>query len=292
MSLPNRSAPLRAALVGATLLGPVLLSAGLAGCSQAHITSTEPKPPPSTDQLATPSGLIKLGDDVRRQGDANGALAIYQAASSQDSHDPSALARIGSVSIDLGQPLRAEQAYRAILAADPQNTEARFGLGLSLLGQQKVNDALPILGSLAQDSSDMRRLRGYAVALDMAGRPAEAQRYYRIALAKAPTDADLHGDLALSLAAAGDSAAALAESDRAVASVLPDTHQRANNVLLLAMAGQTDEARKRGLQWLGADQTEAVIKQAALVQQATDPASRAKALGLMSAPPTQVVAAQ
>ena len=268
----------------------VLLGAGLAACSQAHITSTEPKPPPVTDQLSTPAGLIKLGDDVRRQGDAAGALLIYQAASSQDSRDPAALSRIGFVSIDLGQPLRAEQAFRAILTADPQNEDARFGLGISLLAEQKINDALPILGSLAQTSTDMRLLRGYAVALDMAGRPAEAQRYYRKALARAPTDPDLHGDLALSLAVAGDTAGAVAESDRAVASVLPNTRQRANNVLLLALAGRTDEARKRGRQWLGDAQTDAIINQAMLVQQAPDPASRAKALGLMIQQPSQVAA--
>ena len=186
MFLQNRCAPSLTNLIRIALIG-----AELAGCSQAHITSTEPAPPPVTNQLATPGGLLKLGDDVRRQGDANGALAIYQAASSQDSRDVAVLSRIGFVSIDLGQPLRAEQAFLAMLTMDAQNVDARFGLGVSLLAEQRVSDALPVLSTLAQNTTDVRLLRGYAVALDMAGQSAEAQRYYRQALAQAPNGPEL-----------------------------------------------------------------------------------------------------
>ena len=278
--------PLTAAAAFAPALGPALLLAGLLalpGCSGSGGASASAT---AASQLGTAAGMVRLGDDVRRQGDLDGALTIYQAASSRDGRNVAALERIGAASITLGEPLRAEQAFRAIMALGTASAEVRYGLGIALLAQHRISEALPILAALGQGSSDLRLLRVYAVALDMSGRSAEAQASYRRGLALAPADSSLHGDLALSLAASGDITAALAESAAAMAAVVPDPRQQANNVLLLAISGQEDEARRRGTDLLGRDRTEAVLQRAALVRQAPDAASRAIALGVLTQPPS------
>ena len=266
-------------------LAAIVFASALCGCSQRSATPSSSAMAAAAAQLTTTAGLVHLGDDVAKQGDLDGALLLYQAASSRDGRDAVALKRIGAASIALGEPLRAEQAFRAALVLDSDDASAKYGLGVALLALRRVSDAVPILAALGKNSADPRLIRAYGVALDMAGRSAEAQATYRRGLAAAPADANLHGDLALSLAASGDLGPALAESDAAVAAVIPDPRQKANNILLLAMAGQEAEARRRGESLLGADQTKAVLKRAALVRQAPDAAARAAALGLLTQPP-------
>ncbi len=259
-----------------------LCTAVLFGCSGPAAAPPLSAAAATAAQLSTASGLVRLGDDVAKQRDLDGALLLYQAATSRDGRNATALKRVGAASIALGEPLRAEQAFRAALVIDGEDASAKYGLGIALLALGRVNDALPILAALGQSSSDPRLVRAYGVALDMAGRSSEAQANYRRGLAAAPADADLHGALALSLAASGDLGPALAESDAAVTAVIPDLRQQANNVLLLAVAGQEAEARRRGDSLLGPDQTKAVLKRAALVRQAPNPAAKAAALGLLT----------
>ncbi len=263
------------------MLIALVMLVSVSACGGSRIISAPPPPPATTNALDTPAGLVRLGDDVRKQGDLRGALLLYQAASSRDVHDEASLLRIGSTSLALGEPLRAEEAFRAVLALDNHDDAARFGLGVALLGQHRANDALPILASLGRNASDPRLVRAYGVALDMSGHEAEAQEVYRRGLKLTPADADLHGDLALSLAASGDNDAALSESDLAVSAIVPDPRQQANKVLILALTGQEDEARRFGDDVLGAGRTDAVLALAAQVREAPDMAARASALGLL-----------
>lgn len=183
-----------------------------------------------------------------------------------------------------GDPARAEQAFRAAVAVDG-SSEARQGLALSLLAQRQVGEALPLLADLANEKPDLRRLRAYGVALDMAGRQAEAQAAYRRGLRLSPADANLHGNLALSLAAAGQMEAALGEMRAAQLAPVPDPRQEVNSVLLLAVAGREAEARQQGDATLGPARTAVVLQQAVQVRTAPDAASRALAFGLLAAPP-------
>lgn len=157
----------------------------------------------------------------------------------------------------------------------------------ALLSQRQVSEALPLLAALADEQPDPRRLRAYGVALDMAGRQTKAQAAYRRGLKLAPADANLHGDLALSLAIAGQMDAALGEMRAARLAPLPDSRQEVNSVLLLAVAEREDEARQQGNTTLGPARTEIVLRQASQVRAAPDAASRAAALDLLAAPPTE-----
>jgi tetratricopeptide (TPR) repeat protein len=234
--------------------------------------------------------LTRLGDDMRRNGDAAGAIGLYRAASQADPRDPVTLERMGDAFTDVNDPARAEQAFRGELAIDPHNATAERGLALALLAQNKAAEALPILQRLAQGSSDPRLLRADGTALDMVGRPGDAQAVYRSGLQFAPIDADLHGNLALSLALSGDAADALTEMQAAIASPNPDPRQDANAVLVLALTGNADAARTRGDATIGAAATEALLARAQQAVSAADARSRAIAVGVVtsnasSAPP-------
>jgi Flp pilus assembly protein TadD len=229
-----------------------------------------------------PEMLTRLGDDMRRSGDSADAIGFYRAASQAAPRDPAMLERMGDAFMDMNDPARAEQAFRGELVIDPGNVAAKRGLALALLAQGRASEALPILQRLAEGSSDPGLLRAEGTALDMVGRPADAQAVYRRALSIAPVDPDLHGNLALSLALSGDAAGALTEMQAAIAAPNPDPRQDANAVLVLALTGNADAARTRGDATIGAAATEALLARAQQALTATDARSRAISVGVLT----------
>lgn len=263
---------------------PLLLLLALSACA---------RPPPPTLAEIRRNGplpsLLQLGDGLQRTGDSEGALALYRAAASQNGRDPVALERVGQALMAQGDPARAEQAFRAALTIDGQLVDAQSGRAAAVLTQGRVDEALPMLAALANDRPSPQSLRAYGAALDMTGRQDDAQAAYRRGLALAPADANLHGNLALSLAAAGMMEGALDEMRLAEAAPLPDQRQDVNGVLLRAVAGRVREARRRGDRLLGAARTQVVLRQAAEVRAINGPAARAMAFGLFTATGTKVV---
>lgn len=229
-----------------------------------------------------PPSLLQLGDDLQRTGDTEGAASLYRAAIGQDGRNAVALTRLGQMSL-AADPARAEQAFRAALTLDGSSADARRGLAVSLLAQSRFDEALPLLATLADTQPSPVSMLLYGTALDMAGRQDAAQAAYRRGLALSPADADLHGNLALSLLVAGQTDAALTEMHAAQLAPLPDSRQDANSVLVLAVVGRESEARQQGVTLIGPARTEVVMRQAARVRAAADPASRARALGLLIA---------
>lgn len=229
-----------------------------------------------------PQMLTRIGDDMLRNGDAGDAISFYRAASQAAPRDPAMLERMGDAFMDTNDPVRAEQAFRGEMVIDPGNLGAEHGLAVSLLAQSRASEALPILQRLAEGSSDPGLLRAEATALDMVGRPGDAQAIYRRALNVAPIDPDLHGNLALSLAISGDAAGALTEMQAAVAAPNPDPRQDANAVLVLALTGNAEAARTRGDATIGAASTEALLARAQQALSATDAKSRAIAVGVLT----------
>lgn len=229
-----------------------------------------------------PEMLVRLGDDMRRSGDAAGAVNLYRAASQSAPHDPVVLERMGEAFLAINDATRAEQAFRGALALDPGDAAGQRGLALALLAQGRAAEALPILQAQARNSTDPALLRADGTALDMVGQPGDAQAVYRRGLQASPIDADLHGNLALSLALSGDATNALAEMQAAIASPDPDPRQDTNAVLVLALTGNADAAQVRGDATIGAAATQELLARAQRALAATDARSRAIAIGLLT----------
>lgn len=250
----------------------------LAGCAD---VSDHPR---SVGRDGQPLSLVQLGDSLQRTGDAESAETMYRAAVGQDGRNAAALERLGQASMALGDSARAEQAFRAALVLNGGSATTRYGFAVALLAQRRSGEALPLLAALVGEQPVARTLRTYGVALDMVGHQAEAQAAYRRGLELAPADPNLHGNLALSLAASGQMQAAMAEMRAAQLAPLPDPRQDVNSILLLAVAGQDGEARRQGIALLGPARVEVVLRQAGRVRAAPDPPSRAIALGLLTGP--------
>ena len=269
-------------------LSRMVLVAGLAGALPAcgaRVPQTQTVVAGPEELRGTPTeALVRLGDSLRAGGDADGAAQFYEAAVARDGRDAAVLDRLGDALLAAGDPARAEGAFRAALAVSPGDGAAGTGLGIALLARHEPAAALPFLQSAARSSGDPRVLRNYGVALDMLGRPADAQAVYRRGLAGFPADPDLRGNLALSLAIAGDTEAAVREIEAAVNGPNASDRVRANRVMLLAMAGRAGDAEAAGRGLPQPGRTAALIAQGERARSAPDAAARAAALGTVMAP--------
>lgn len=249
----------------------LLLAAVLAACGGRR--------PSSPADLGSAASLIRMGDNLRDNGDLAGAAEFYRGASLKSPADPAPLVRLGALRRAEGDDAQAEAAYRVALAVAPQDVGASGGLAATLLSQGRGADALALLEPLAQGSPDARTLRNLGVALDMVGRQGDAQATYRRGLAVAPADADLHGNLAFSLAISGDTETALRSMQTAAALPTGQVWQPANLVLLLAMAGREDTARSRAA-GMPAEALAALLEQGHRARNAATADGRAMALGV------------
>lgn len=85
-----------------------------------------------------------------------------------------------------GQHLSAQKLYRRVISQDPEASSTVINLGLSLTLSDNADEALQYLKPLSLVSSDNTRVKGNtALALIVAGRPAEAQALLRSYLSEA-----------------------------------------------------------------------------------------------------------
>ena len=259
------------------------VATGLAACDSPRRQETTITAP--LGLTGTPEqSLIRMGDSMRLSGDMSGASDFYLAALARDPRDAGALLRLGETQLSTGAAERAEQSFRSTLVLAPGNREASVGLSIALLKRGDPVAALPYIQPVAETSRSPRVLRNYGVTLDMLGRPAEAQAAYRRGLTETPSDPDLHGNLALSLASSGDMAGADTEIRAAVNSPSAPERELANEVMLLAMAGREADARAVGLKLAQPGRTDALVEQGRRAAAAQDAGARAAALGTIMAP--------
>lgn len=271
----------------------VIVLAGLAcGCEN---TAPPRATPPAIKAGQQPEALMRLGDDLTRQGDLASAVNFYRTAADLIPKSPVPLVKMGEAYTNASDPQRAEQAYRAALAFAPSDPDATRGLGISLLAQNKPNEALELLRRLDRGQADARLLRAEGTALDLLGHGQDAQAVYRRGLAADPTDAALHGNLALSMALNGDRSGALFELRAAIGSPKPDQRQEANAVLVLALLGRMQDARARGAESIGVEATDVLLARVEKTR-AANPGDKVWALGVLTstlrtsgpAPPTDL----
>lgn len=92
-----------------------------------------PQPPHLTNLLAEAVELVK-------EGNLDSAIAILRDILGQDSNHELALGILASIYLQIGMNVQAIDLYNALLAVNPENTLARFQLGMAqfTLGQSTM----------------------------------------------------------------------------------------------------------------------------------------------------------
>jgi len=122
---------------------------------------------------------VKGGKEARlkakaalQQGDTDTALVYFVKALEFDEEDEEALNGIADIHFVRGNNELAILAYRMILADNPENLDAKQGLGLALIKANKYEDARLILLSSLKDNPQRTKIyNGLGVISDL-------QRYY------------------------------------------------------------------------------------------------------------------
>ena len=156
-----------------------------------------------------PENRTNLGGYFGERGDFAAAEAEFRAAIALDERFVPAWVNLSDLLRAQGREPAAEQALREGLRASPDDPSLHHALGLSLVRQKRLADALGELGRAAQLAPDNPRLAYvYAVALHSAGRMPEALRWLERALAQAPSDRDVLNALVAFSVEAGHAEAA------------------------------------------------------------------------------------
>jgi len=269
------------------LLLAVLGVPGLLGCTAstakpntANPELAEPAAKPRARVLPRASSLVREGEGLLGQGDAQGAKAKFEAAIAENASDARAYLGLGLAHEALTDRAGAESAYRKATELDPKLAEAHNNLGLLLRDAGRDEDALAELTRAVELDPKLGSAQAnLAMALEDAGRVADAQIAYERAVALTPDDAMLRANQGLFLLQNGDAEGATL--------TLRAGLQRAkgNRAALLAIgnglrrAAHPDEAvraLKAAIEAGDGQPTAALLSELALAQHASGDATAAR----------------
>jgi Flp pilus assembly protein TadD len=167
---------------------------------------------PDLNQPAQRSqALLDYCKNLRSRGDLNLAAGICNRAHEINPTDPAPLIELARVLEELEMTASAEEAYRAALLLDPQQTNALYGLGKIYIDQRRYDMAVGPLEAAAEVQSDDPRIyNALGVIMDQQGQHADAQAYYKQGLAHSPRNVSLRNNLGLSMVLDGQPEAGLA----------------------------------------------------------------------------------
>ena len=143
-----------------------------------------PNPAASSDL----SAAIQLA----QEGQNAEALAALQKIAAAQPEDHLTRLWIASVQLRLGHPDLAEPVYRSIVLEDPRNVDARVGLGVALLQQDRIAEGLEALTAAEEISPENPNVvSALASAYQLAGQNLQSIGYRRRLVAMSPTQANM-----------------------------------------------------------------------------------------------------
>ncbi|MCR4524694.1 MULTISPECIES: tetratricopeptide repeat protein [Bosea] len=152
-----------------------------------------------------------------RQGRQNEAEAEYVSALRLDPGAAAIAVQLADLYRRTGGEAEAERVLRGALAAAPDAAIAHHALGLSLIRQKRLEEALIQLKAASDgDPATARFAFVYAVALQSSGKPNEARSLLEAAFARHPADADIAAALLQGALQAADTVRASALAQRLV----------------------------------------------------------------------------
>ncbi len=231
--------------VGAALAATVLLGA----CS-----GTRPRPDRDIRTIETmdAAGLMRLAARFERAGDAEAARRFYREAAAREPDNPAPLLALAAMLMGERDVVGARTVLERARAIAPDSAATRLAMARLHLFEDRPEAALAQLETLhALHAESGESYNVEAVALDLTGRHGEALRAYAEALVRAPDDTAILTNMALSMAAAGDFAAAR----DILESLLEDPGKRTlalqNLALVFALAGDLAAAERAAEEALG-----------------------------------------
>ncbi|MBB4154709.1 Tfp pilus assembly protein PilF [Sphingomonas jinjuensis] len=169
-------------------------------------------------------------------------LAEQMRALAADPRDLNALLNAGELSLKLDDLSAAAALFARADKIDPRNARVKAGMGSILVRSERPGEALRYFQQATQLGLDQRRFAAdRALAYDLIGEQARAQRDYRLAL-QGTSDDETIRRYALSLAISGQREQALAQLDP----LLRKTDRGAwrTRAFVLAMAGDVEGATR------------------------------------------------
>jgi Flp pilus assembly protein TadD len=186
---------------------------------------------------------LREADAARAAGNIDTAIPLYQRALQADPQASEAKIGLGQSLLAVGAAEEAAAQFRDVLARHGDNNAARRGLASALItmGQPSLAEQ-QINEALRANANDYRALNLLGVLLDMQGRHAEAQANYRRGLDLMPDDPGLRSNYGLSLAITGQAQAAIAQLAPIASSRHATSRMRQNLAFAYAMAGDLGNA--------------------------------------------------
>ncbi|KXF75035.1 pilus assembly protein TadD [Paramesorhizobium deserti] len=257
-------------------LAVAVAAASLSACTTTG-TTTETAEKPGND----PSRLMKIARDVETRGDSTTAMALYERAAEMSS-DPSVSIRLGEARLKADDLKGAEEAFRAALQKSPNQPQAMLGLGTAQLRNGEAEAAVRTLAPAAEAVGTVAAYNKLGTALVLAGRSDEAKAAFRKAVTLEPGNLDAQTNLALAEALSNEADAGATTMRGVTQSPLAQRRHFINYIIVLNLAGRTNEARAVNVPDMSKASKERVLKQAAKLRSISNPAERARAIGLLA----------
>ena len=228
------------------------------------------------------SGILRLAADFEARGENGTALPFYERAAQAANGDTSVHLQVGDAFLRLGHAIRAAEAYRIVLAKEPENGRALLGLGTALARNDAVEEALPFLAKAAPLVNTPTAYDRLGVAHVMMGHPREAVNSFEQAHALDDRDPDITTNLALAASVAGENDKAIDLLKRVNDRPGASAYHKRNLVLVLGMAGRGADA-KASVNGLSSETIQSLLDHAKSIRAISSPKEKARALGTASA---------
>lgn len=146
---------------------------------------------------------LRVADAALESGAPSVALRVAEVVLERQPNNVPAMVAKGDALYAMGEIDQARSAYRAAVAADPDNMGGRLGLGRTLARTEPHDAEMQFLAVLAKQPDNVIALNNLGITRDLQNHHEQAQQAYRQALALKPDMADVKTNLGLSLALSG-----------------------------------------------------------------------------------------
>lgn len=139
-----------------------------------------------------PEGQLNLGNLHALLGEPDAALARYDTAIRLAPYAIPAYVNRADLLRSIGREAEAEASLREALARAPEDADVQYALGLSLVRQKRMSEAVEVLGRAATLAPERSRYAvAYALVLQAEGEGARAADVLQAAHARRPGDPEL-----------------------------------------------------------------------------------------------------